>query len=538
MNGNSSSSGKRAIVIGAGVGGSAVAARLGKLGFDVTVYEKNDFSGGRCSLIRQNGHRWDQGPSLYLMPKLFEETFADLGEDINDHLELLKCPINYRVYFHDGKLIELSSDIQAVYRQLEKFEGSSEDTLMRFLDFLKESHVHYEHSVQMALKTRFASIWDLFKLKYIPELFRMHLYSTVYKRATKYFKTEHMIKAFTFQSMYMGMSPYDSPGPYSLLQYTEIAEGIWYPKGGFHRVVDKLIEIASNKFGVKFNYSAPVRKINVDGNKKVTGITLESGEVVDADFVVCNADLVFAYNNLLPPTSYGTKLGSKDHTSSSISFYWGLKEKLPKFTVHNVFLAQNYKASFDEIFKGHTLPTQASFYVNVPSRIDPDAAPPGKDTMVILVPTGCMTNEKGADFDGLVARARAQVIETIEKQMGFESFESYIETEIVNDPRTWKEKFNLWNGSILGLTHSIPQVLCFRPSLKSPVFDNLYFVGASTQPGTGVPIVLCGAKLLEDQIVQDKLGKTKQTEKFSFDFIGIFIPLVLLLLFYFVFGNK
>lgn len=208
MNGNNNSnglgSGKSVIVIGAGVGGSAIAARLGRLGYKVSVYEKNDFCGGRCSLIHSNGHRWDQGPSLYLMPKMFEDTFNDLDESISDHLELIKCPINYRVHFHDGKSIELSTDIQSVYRQLETFEGANESTLLRFLDFLKESHVHYERSVKMALKTRYDSFWDLIRVKYLPELFSMHLYSTVYRRATKYFKTDHMIKAFTFQSMYMG----------------------------------------------------------------------------------------------------------------------------------------------------------------------------------------------------------------------------------------------------------------------------------------------------------------------------------------------
>ena len=168
------------------------------------MFEKNEFSGGRCSLIHKNGHRWDKGSSLYWMPKLFEETFRDLGENIYDQIDLKKCPINYRVYFHDGKCIELSCNIAALKRQLEAFEGENEETLLNLMKFLKESHIHYEHSVKLALKTNFQSTWDLIKLKYLPELFKMHLFNSVYSRAKKYFKTDHMLKAFTFQTMYMG----------------------------------------------------------------------------------------------------------------------------------------------------------------------------------------------------------------------------------------------------------------------------------------------------------------------------------------------
>lgn len=201
---DSSNRKRTAIIVGAGIGGTATAARLAKDGFDVTVYEKNDFSGGRLSLLYNNGHRFDQGPSLYLMPKLFEETFHDLGERIEDHFELLKCKSNYRVCFHDGDIFELSCDLASLYRQIEKYEGSSEQTFLNFLDFLKESHVHYERSVQIALKSNYENWWTEFQLKHVPNVFKLHILDNVYNRATKYFKSEKMIKAFTFQTMYIG----------------------------------------------------------------------------------------------------------------------------------------------------------------------------------------------------------------------------------------------------------------------------------------------------------------------------------------------
>lgn len=223
-----------------------------------------------------------------------------------------------------------------------------------------------------------------------------------------------------------------------------------------------------------------------------------------ADIVVCNADLVYSYNKLLPETSYGKRLGTKAPlTSSSISFYWCMSRKMTEFSVHNIFLSESYKASFDQIFKDHLLPEEPSFYIHVPSQLDSTAAPEGKDTMVVLVPVGHIVESNKDRFDELIKKARSQVIQLIEERLKIKNFADLIEGEMINDPRTWREKFNLWQGSILGLAHSIPQVLFFRPSTRSHLFKNLYFVGASAHPGTGVPIVLCGAKLVERQILGD-----------------------------------
>lgn len=193
---------KHIVIIGAGVGGTATAARLAREGFKVTVVEKNDFGGGRCSLIHHEGHRFDQGPSLYLMPKYFEDAFADLDERIQDHLELLRCDNNYKVHFDDGESIQLSSDLTRMKAELDRVEGPL--GFGRFLDFMKETHIHYESGTLIALKKNFESIWDLIRIKYAPEIFRLHLFGKIYDRASKYFKTKKMRMAFTFQTMYMG----------------------------------------------------------------------------------------------------------------------------------------------------------------------------------------------------------------------------------------------------------------------------------------------------------------------------------------------
>lgn len=332
------------------------------------------------------------------------------------------------------------------------------------------------------------------------------------------------------------MSPYDSPAPYNLLQYTEIAEGIWYPKGGFHKVIESLENIATKKFDAQFNYNAGIRGIIVDSENKAKGVRLEDGTEEFADIVICNADLVYAYNKLLPETSYGKKLGTKGVlTSSSISFYWSMSRKMHEFGVHNIFLSEAYKSSFDQIFKEHLLPEDPSFYIHVPSQMDETAAPAGKESMVVLVPVGHIVDANKDRFDELVKKARAQVIGVIEERFKIKNFASLIEDEMVNDPRTWREKFNLWKGSILGLSHNIPQVLYFRPSTRSHLFKNLYFVGASSQCGTGVPVVLCSAKLLERQILEDLGIVEKKTDDFKimmeFALFGLFIALLMLYFF-------
>lgn len=243
---------------------------------------------------------------------------------------------------------------------------------------------------------------------------------------------------------------------------------------------------------------------------------------------------MYAYNKLLPPTPYGEKLGKNGQlTASTISFYWGISRKIPELDVHNIFLAENYKSSFDDIFKRHSLPEDPSFYVNVPSHIDPTAAPDGKETLVILLPTSHITTGNANRIDDLIKFGRAKVIQTLEKRLKIKNFEQLIETETINDPRTWQSKFNLWKGSALGLSHNIMQVLHFRPGTRSHLFKNLYFVGASVHPGTGVPIVLCGAKLVEQQIRED-LGLVEKTDIKPTVFFQYF--LFTLVLFYLIYS--
>ena len=274
---------------------------------------------------------------------------------------------------------------------------------------------------------------------------------------------------------------------------------------------ERLAEVA-RRFGVKFCLSSPVSAINMcDDNSKATGVSLESGIKVEADVVVCNADLVYSYNNLLPVSRYAEGLRKKDTSCSSISFYWAMDQVIPELHAHNIFLAERYRESFDTIFKDQGLPDEPSFYVNVPSRIDPSAAPSGKDSIVVLCPVGHLLNDaegKGIsasnkqDWEVLISRARTAIFQTIQSRTGA-NIQGHIEHEIINTPQSWKDRFNLDKGGILGLSHSFFNVLCLRPHTRHDNIQGLYFVGASTHPGTGVPVVLAGGKVTSEQILRD-----------------------------------
>jgi phytoene desaturase (3,4-didehydrolycopene-forming) len=361
---------------------------------------------------------------------------------------------------------------------------------------------------------------------FLINLFKLHPFESVYSRASRYFWTERLRRVFTFGSMYMGMSPFDAPGTYSLLQYTELAEGIWYPAGGFHSVVASLVRICERQ-GVKIILNSPVSSvITTHDGRTATGVQLSTGEQLTADLVVVNADLVYAYNNLFPtsPTSYASSLQKRAGSCSSISFYWALSKTVPELKTHNIFLADEYRESFSSIFDRQSIPAEPSFYVNVPSRIDPSAAPKGCDSIVVLVPVGHLLNSstpkrphrdpnattgsglaaEEQDWPSIVSAARQTILQTIQQRTGCAPLEPLITHEETNTPITWESTFNLDKGSILGLSHSFFNVLAFRPKTKHPSLANVYFVGASTHPGTGVPIVLAGAKITSEQILKEK----------------------------------
>ncbi len=490
---------RTALVIGAGIGGIATAGRLARNGYDVTVVEKEATPGGRCNQIIRDGHRFDIGPTLFLMPEIWEETFAALGEKMSDHLDLKRIDPTYKVHFDDGLQLELTSNLGDMQAQLEKVEKTA---FTGFLNYIAEGGKHYKMSVEKFVGRNFYNIFEYFSIRNLPLLFQLKALMKHYTNVSKYFKDDRLKAAFTFQNMYLGLSPYDAPATYSLLQYTELAEGVWYPVGGMYAAIQALTSVAE-KLGVKFIYNAPVKKLKVEGSK-VKGVELQDGREFIADIFVGNADLPYIYKELLPRNNEAKKLENKLYTCSTIMFYWGVDKEYLQIGHHNVFLGGDYKASFDQIFNDHTLPEVPSFYVHAPARTDKAAAPNGQETLYVLVPVGHLDARTGQDWDAMVNRARETVFTRLAKEMGVNDLREHIKFEIVYQPKVWKERFNLEKGAAFGLSHNFWQVGYLRPQNRHKQYKNLYFAGASTHPGTGLPIVLLSARLTTERIFKEQ----------------------------------
>jgi phytoene desaturase len=488
----------KALVIGAGLGGIAAAGRLARNGYDVTVFEKNAVPGGRCGQLVRDGHRFDTGATLFLMPEIFEETYAALGERMEEHLDLRRIDPTYRVRFSDGFELLLSSNLHEMQAQLEAVEPGS---FHAFLRYLGEGYRNYHKSIRYFVGRNFYNLAQYFSPKNFPLLFELKALLKHYDSVSRYFQDPHLRAAFTFQDMYLGLSPYEALATYSLLQYTEMVNGVWFPMGGLYRAIETLTEIVEAQ-GVTIRYNSPVARILVDG-KQVHGVELGGGERIEADVVVANADLPYVYEQLLPRDEAAIRrLNGLKYTCSTLMFFWGVDKVYPQIEHHNVFLSNDYKGSFDRIFHEHGMPDDLSFYVHAPARTDPDAAPTGQDTLVVLVPVGHLSEETPQDWDAMTAKARATVLSRL-KELGVTDVEDHLKFEVVYTAPTWEKLYNLAKGAAFGLSHNFLQVGYLRPQNRHRRYRNLYFVGASTHPGTGLPIVLLSARLTTERILHD-----------------------------------
>src|SRR5512141_233183 len=267
-----------ALVIGAGIGGIATAARLAKNGYDVTVLEKEATPGGRANQIVRDGHRFDIGPTLFLMPEIWEETFTALGEKMSDHLQLKRIDPTYKVHFEDGLQLQLTSNLGDMQTQLEKVEKTA---FRGFLNYIAEGSKHYKISLEKFVGRNFYNIFEYFSLGNLPLLFQLKALKKHYANTGRFFKDDRLKAAVTFQNMYLGLSPYDAPATYSLLQYSELAEGVWFPRGGMYQAIRSLARLAEGH-GARFRYGTGVKTIDVEANRAV-GVTLEDGEHLRAD---------------------------------------------------------------------------------------------------------------------------------------------------------------------------------------------------------------------------------------------------------------
>ncbi len=490
---------KSVAIIGAGVGGICAAIHLANQGMRVSVYEKNARPGGRCDRISRDDHHLDMGPTLLVMPRLYEAEFASMGVSINDLLDLIPVDPTYHLVFDDGSQLALTSDPSRLHDQLETIEPGA---FQGYLRYHAQGKRHYDLGMAKIVNRDFRRFSDFFNLGNLPLMFQVKAFVNHYAEMTAYFKNPRLKSAFTFQDVYMGLSPFEAPATFSLMPYTELAHGVYYPKGGMFSIVEALMTLAQ-KAGVEFHFDTTVEKIQVDGHR-ATGLWLEHHTWLDVDVILANADLPYVYRDLLPDQDLAKKLYRKRYSCSVVSFLWGVDKPYPALGPHTLFLADDYRANFDSIERQHSLPENPSLYVHAPTRLDPSMAPPGEETIIAIVPVGHLSDAGDQDWDALSDQAREHVFRRL-AMLGITDLQQHIKFETCMTPLSWHKRYNLAKGSTHGLSHNLTQLAYFRPANRHKKYGNLYFVGASTHPGTGIPTAMVSARLVSQRIQDEQV---------------------------------
>jgi len=486
------------IIIGAGLGGIAAAIHLAKQGMQVTVLEKNQQAGGRCGRYSREGHQFDTGPTLLVMPLVLETEFAALGGSMREMLEPQRVDPTYHLILDDGGQLALTSDMESMYAQLEAIEPGSFQGLLRYLD---EGSRHYHIALQELLNRDFRKAGDFFTLDKVPLLYQVKPLVQHYRNMSAYFDDPRLKAAFTFQDMYMGLSPFEAPATFSMMQYTEMAHGVWYPRGGMYRIVKALMELAQ-KAGVDFEFETTVVRIETVDNV-ARGVALADGRFLPADIVIADADLPYVYKELLPQDGTAERLERKRFSCSTINFFWGMDKTYPMLGAHTLFLGDSeYRQHFDSVVKGSSCAEHPNLYVHAPSRLDASMAPASQDTLIAIVPVSHMRDDVKQDWDQIQKRARQGALERL-ASLGITDIDSHIKFEMTYTPLSWHKHYNLMNGSTHGLCHNLLQLGYFRPHNRHARYHNLYFVGASTHPGTGIPNALVSARLAAQRVMDD-----------------------------------
>ena len=481
---------KKVVIIGAGFGGLATANLLAKAGFNVSVYEAHSSPGGRAGELTIDGFRFDTGPSWFLMPDVYEHYFSLLGEDSNSLLKIKRLDPAYRVFFENSPPVLISGDTTKNQRVFEEIEPGAGARLSRYL-------IQAEKTYRIAVN---GFLYDTLTLKNMVSLKNLsiapRLLSALLVPMDRYvgsfFRDKRLHQILEYPTVFLGSSPFETPSIYRLMSHLDFNQGVFFPEKGIYSLVG-VLEGIGNELGVEYYYDAPVKRI-VTNDKVASGIELEDGRKVEADIVISNADLHYTETSLLPPRlqtypqSYWDK---KQPAPSALLMYLGIKGSLPELQHHNLFFIDDWKENFKAIYESRDWPLPASMYVSRTSATDPTAAPSGCENIFVLVP-GPSGEMNGADLSELADTYIDQLV----KMSGVSDLKERIIVKKLYGPNDFGDDFHAWQNTALGLSHVLKQSASMRPANASKKVSNLYYVGASTSPGIGLPMCLIGAELV------------------------------------------
>ena len=493
---------KKVIVVGAGVAGLCSAIRLQHKGFDVTILEKENIPGGRMHLIEEDGFKFDVGPTIVMMPEIYREIFTSVGKDPDDYIKMELLEPMYSIHFNDGSHFDISTDLTKLMSQLESI---SREEALGYLKYLADVYQRYLVARKDFIEKSFRHPRDFYNFKSLKSAYKLKTLNSAYSSISKFVKDDRLRKALSFQTLYIGISPYTGPSIYTIIPMIELLYGVWYIKGGMYAMT-KAMERLFIELGGKIEYNTEVEQV-ISKEGHTQGV-LANGKEYLGEIVVMNADFPYAMKNLIKDSKdkgkyTDEKIEKMQYSSSSFMLYLGLNKKYDKLNVHNIRFAMDFDKNIEDIFSSK-IPDDPSIYMYSPSQIDPTIAPEGKEMLYVLVPVPNL-HKGNINWDEQTTKEyRNKIIDLITKIEGFEDIKENIIVEKVLTPEDFKVKFNLHHGATFGLKPTLLQSNYFRPQNKFKYLEGLYSAGSSVHPGAGVPIVMTSAKLVVNEILKDQ----------------------------------
>ncbi|MBW3606438.1 MAG: phytoene desaturase [Actinobacteria bacterium] len=479
-------------MVGAGLGGLAAAIRLACAGRQVTLLERDEVPGGRAGRLHRDGFAFDTGPSVLTMPHLVGELFELAGERMADHLQLERLDPAYRAQFHDGSQLLVRGSVEAMRDEVAAVCGPAEaDRFVRFADHLRRLYeAEYDHFID----TNFDSVLGLARPVVMARLLRLGGFRRLHRLVASHLRDWRLIRLFTFQAMYAGMSPYEALGVYAVIAYMDAVAGVYFPAGGIFSVSRVLADLAV-RCGVELRLGADVERVEIAGGR-ATGVRTLAGDVVPADHVVLNPDLPVAYEQLLGARYTPRRIARLRYSPSCVVVHLGLSGPLKDAAHHNIHFAAGYRESFDDLLAGRTQ-RDPSWFLTVPTVGDPAMAPHGGSVGFYLLPAPNLHGD-AIDWD---VQGPAELVSALRRieQAGYGT-PDVVTAEVVT-PADWR-RAGMAAGTPFAASHHFAQTGPFRPRNVASTVDGVVFTGSGTVPGVGVPMVLVSGKLAAERVLQ------------------------------------
>jgi phytoene desaturase len=480
----------------------AAAMLLAQAGVDVTVYERHDTVGGRSATIvapsQAGTFRFDMGPTFFLYPRVLADIFAACGRELEREIELIRLDPQYHLVFEAGGEIRATSDIARLATEVARFAAADAAALPRFMADNRRKLAAFKP----ILEAPFNGPLDLVRPAMLRSLKLLRPHRSVDQDLASYFSDERVRLAFSFQSKYLGMSPFRCPSLFTILSFMEYEFGVYHPSGGCGAVMTAMARVA-RQMGVTFRMAEPVTEILFEG-RRATGVRTDEG-TEQFDALVINADFAQAMSTLVPNHLRrrwtDRKLAGKKFSCSTFMLYLGIKGDLPDLAHHTIYLSKDYRRNVREIEEGLVPPGEPSLYVQNACVTDPGLAPPGYSTLYVLVPVGNRVGE-GIDWEAQRASYRALALRRLE-DLGIHDIERRIVFEKITTPTDWEADLNVFRGATFNLAHSLRQMLHWRPRNRFEDLDGVYLVGGGTHPGSGLPVIFESARITSKLMAED-----------------------------------